>query len=183
MVSYTIDDIYSKLATMKLSLIKPNPRNPRLIKDAKFKKLVKSIKDFPQMIELRPIIVDNDNVILGGNMRYKALQELKYNDISDNWVKKASELTEEQKQEFIIKDNVSFGEYDFDILSTDFNMEELADWGLDNIDFKEVDPKDKEDIYHEKYSIIVDVANENEQAELYAKLQEMGYTNLKILSI
>jgi arsenate reductase-like glutaredoxin family protein len=83
---------------MKLSEIKPNPSNPRIIKDYKFEKLCKSIQDFPQMMELRPIVIDENNVVLGGNMRLKALQHLKFKDIPDNWVKQASELTEEQKQ-------------------------------------------------------------------------------------
>jgi hypothetical protein len=139
-------------------------------------------------MELRPIIIDNDNMILGGNMRYKALQELKYNDIPDNWVKKAEELTEQEKREFIIKDNVSFGNYDFDILGADFEMEELMDWGLDDLNFpiigeEKLDPKDSEDIYHEIYAINVEVKNEAEQIELYQKLQEMGYDKLKIVSI
>jgi ParB-like chromosome segregation protein Spo0J len=99
---------------MKLSELKINPNNPRLIKDDKFKKLVKSIEDFPKMMELRPIIIDDQNMILGGNMRYKALQHLNFKDIPDSWIKKASELTEEQKREFIIKDNVSFGLHDWD---------------------------------------------------------------------
>lgn len=116
---------------MKLSEIKPNKDNPRLIRDERFKKLVKSIQDFPEMMALRPIIVDNEGVILGGNMRYRALKDLKYKEIPDEWVKRADELTEEQKRRFIIEDNVPFGEWDWDILANEWNPEELAEWGLD----------------------------------------------------
>lgn len=116
---------------MKLSELKINPKNPRLIKDDKFKLLVKSIQDFPQMMELRPIIVDENNIIQGGNMRFKALQELKYKDIPETWVKQAKDLTEEQWREFVIKDNVGFGEWDFEQLANEWNVEDLQEWGLD----------------------------------------------------
>lgn len=116
---------------MKLSTIQPNSHNPRLIKDEKFKKLCTSIKEFPKMMELRPIIVDDDNTILGGNMRFRALQELGYQEISDKWIKKASELTESEKKRFIIEDNVSFGEWDWDILANEWDTSDLEEWGLD----------------------------------------------------
>ena len=90
---------------MKLSNIKGNPNNPRIIKDDKFKKLVKSISEFPKMLELRPIIVDENFIVQGGNMRLKALQELKYKDIPDEWVKQVSDLTEEQKKYYEVIDN------------------------------------------------------------------------------
>jgi hypothetical protein len=116
---------------IKLSSIKLNPNNPRLIRDDRFKKLVKSISEFPKMMELRPIIIDSYNMILGGNMRYRALKELKYKDISDTWVKKASELTEEEKQKFIIEDNVSFGQWDLDLLANEWDNDKLENWGLE----------------------------------------------------
>lgn len=116
---------------MKISQIKTNKKNPRFIKDEKFKKLVNSIKEFPKMMELRPIIVDEDNTVLGGNMRLKALKELNYTEIPDNWVKKASDLTDEEKNEFIVKDNVGFGDWDWELLANEWNSEELEDWGLD----------------------------------------------------
>ena len=116
---------------MKLSSIKLNPNNPRLIKDEKFKKLCKSIEEFPQMMELRPIIVDEDGVILGGNMRYQALRHLGYKELEDKWVMRASDLTEEQKKEFIVKDNVGFGEWDWDVLANEWGELPLEDWGLD----------------------------------------------------
>ena len=116
---------------MKLSKIKGNPNNPRIIKDDKFKKLVKSISEFPKMLELRPIIVDENFIVQGGNMRLKALQELKYKEIPDEWIKQVSDLTEEQKKEFIIKDNVGFGEWDFDDLANNWDVEQITEWGLD----------------------------------------------------
>ncbi len=108
--------------------IKPNPNNPRLVNKAKFEKLKQSITDFPQMLKLRPIVIDNDGFILGGNMRYKALIELGHKQVH---VIKADELTEEQKKEFIVKDNLSFGDWDFDILANEWDSVELEDWGLD----------------------------------------------------
>jgi hypothetical protein len=115
---------------MKLSDIHVNPANPRIIKDDRFKKLVKSISEFPKMMELRPIIVDNDMMILGGNMRFKALKELKYKDIPAGWVKRAEELTDEEKRRFIIEDNIGFGDWDFDALQ-DWDRDQLIDWGLE----------------------------------------------------
>jgi len=120
---------------MKLSKIKLNPSNPRIIKDDKFKKLVKSIKDFPEMMAKRPMVcvTDTDGKLypLGGNMRLLALKELEYKEIPDTWVLMADEWTEEQRKEFIIKDNVGFGEWDFDTLANEWNVEELAEWGID----------------------------------------------------
>ena len=116
---------------MKLSQLKINPNNPRIIKDERFEKLVKSINDFPKMLELRPIIIDDNFIILGGNMRFEALKELGFKEIPDEWVKKASELTEDEKREFIIKDNIGFGEHDWDILANEWDQDKLIDWGLD----------------------------------------------------
>ena len=113
---------------MRIQDIKPNPNNPRIIKDDKFKKLVESIKSFPQMLELRPIVIDENNIVLGGNMRLKACIEAGLTDVP---VKQANELTEEQKKEFIIKDNVGFGEWDWDDLANNWDVEALTDWGLD----------------------------------------------------
>lgn len=120
-----------KTKKVKISDVKVNPNNPRLIKDDKFAKLVKSIQDFPQMMELRPIIIDENNVIQGGNMRFKALQHLGFKDIPDTWVKQGKDLTPEQWREFVIKDNVGFGEWDFEQLTNEWDTEQLSDWGLD----------------------------------------------------
>lgn len=108
--------------------IKLNPNNPRLIKDDKFKKLVKSIKDFPEMLEIRPIVINKDFVILGGNMRYKACKDAGLKEIP---VIIADNLTEEQQREFLIKDNVSGGEWDWEILANEWDSDELEAWGLD----------------------------------------------------
>jgi site-specific DNA-methyltransferase (adenine-specific) len=113
---------------MNINEIKPNPSNPRIIKDDKFKKLVKSIQDFPQMLELRPIVIDENNIVLGGNMRLKACIQAGLTDVP---VKQAKELTEEQKKEFIVKDNVGYGEWDWDDLANNWDEELLTEWGLD----------------------------------------------------
>jgi hypothetical protein len=115
---------------MKLSEIKTNPNNPRLIKDDKFKKLVQSIKDFPAMMALRPIVVNREMMILGGNMRFKACKELGMKTIPDEWVKVADKLTDEEEKRFIIEDNVPFGEWDFDILANEWERELLEEWGV-----------------------------------------------------
>jgi ParB-like chromosome segregation protein Spo0J len=119
---------------VKISTIKVNPKNPRFIRDDKFKKLLQSLKDFPKMMELRPIIIDEESIIQGGNMRYRALKELGYKDIPDNWVMQRKGLTPEQWREFVVKDNVGFGEWDWDMLSADYDVEELESWGLDILD-------------------------------------------------
>ena len=111
-----------------ISKIKPNPSNPRLIKNIKFKKLVASIEELPSMLHLRPIVVDEDYVILGGNMRYKACIEAGLKEIP---IIVASELSDEDKKAFIIKDNVSYGEWDWDILGNEYSFEQLDDWGMD----------------------------------------------------
>jgi hypothetical protein len=113
---------------LKINKVVPNPENPRVIKDHKYKALVKSIKDFPKMLEIRPIVVNTDMVILGGNMRLRACQEAGLKEIP---VIVAKELTESEQREFTIKDNVSFGEWDWDVLANDWDDSELNDWGLD----------------------------------------------------
>ena len=112
---------------VKLSEVKLNPNNPRLIKDEKFLKLVQSIKDFPEMLDIRPIVVNQDMIILGGNMRYKACKEAGLKEVPII----VTDLTEEQQREFLIKDNTSGGEWDFEILANEWNSEELEAWGLD----------------------------------------------------
>ena len=116
---------------VKITDVKPNPKNPRVIKDGKFQKLVKSIQEFPDMLNKRPLIVftdvDDKYVVLGGNMRLKACKEIGLKEIP---VIIADEWTEEQKAEFLIKDNVGFGEWDWDILANEWDAEKLDDWGL-----------------------------------------------------
>ena len=113
---------------VKTKDIIPNTENPRIIKDDKFKKLVQSIKDFPEMLEIRPIVVNNEMMILGGNMRLKAIQEIGLKEVP---IIKAENLTEQQQREFLIKDNVGFGEWDWDALANDWEYKELVDWALD----------------------------------------------------
>lgn len=166
---------------MKLKEIKPNPNNPRVIRDEKFKKLVKSLQEFPQMMGLRPIVIDENNTVLGGNMRLKALQELGYKDIPNEWVKKASELTEEQKKEFIIKDNVGFGEWYWDILANEWDTKELEGWGIDIpvIGGAEGDLGDFHDtgaLPSEKYGVIVICGSEAQQIEVFNELSGNGYS-------
>lgn len=130
-----------QIKKVKLSEIKSNPNNPRIIKDDKFKKLVKSIQEFPEMLELRPIVVNDEMIVLGGNMRLKASKEAGLKEVP---VIKASELTEEQQREFIIKDNVGFGEWDWEQLANEWDAEQLDEWGLDVPDFavKELDAEE-----------------------------------------
>jgi len=116
------------ITTTKLTDIKSNPNNPRIIKDDKFKKLVASIKEFPQMLSLRPIVVNDDMIVLGGNMRLKACKEAGLKEVP---VIKASDLNEDQQKQFIIKDNVGYGEWDWDMLANEWDEEELVEWGLD----------------------------------------------------
>lgn len=117
-----------KTEAVKIKDVKTNPNNPRFIKDDKFKKLVRSIKEFPEMLELRPIVVDKDNIVLGGNMRLRACKEAGLKEVH---IVKADQLTEEQQREFIIKDNVGFGEWDWDNLANEWDTEKLEDWGLE----------------------------------------------------
>jgi len=117
---------------VKISQVKNNPNNPRTIKDDKFKKLVQSIKDFPKMLEIRPIVVNDDMIVLGGNMRLKACKEAGLKEVT---IIKASELTEDEQKQFTIKDNAGFGEWDWEMLNAEWNSEELEAWGLDVPDF------------------------------------------------
>lgn len=144
---------------LALSKIKPNPENPRLIKDDKFKKLVQSLKDFPVMTELREVVLDEDGVIIGGNMRYKAAQQAGWKEIDVKYFTKEdaernNKLTrqnlsyEEYRQQFIVKDNVSGGEWDWDVLANQYELEDLEAWDVELPfndekvnDNKEVDPE------------------------------------------
>jgi ParB-like chromosome segregation protein Spo0J len=129
---------------VKISEVKPNPKNPRIIKDGKFQKLVKSIQEFPDMLNKRPLIVftdvDGKYVVLGGNMRLKACKEIGLKEIP---IIVADEWTEEQKNEFLIKDNVGFGEWDWDSLANEWDVENLDSWGLDIPNFNNVDYSEK----------------------------------------
>lgn len=120
---------------MKTSQLKANPKNPRIIRDDKFKKLVESLRSFPEMMEKRPMVcvtdVDGKLFPLGGNMRLRAIQELGMKEIPDSWVTLADDWTEEKRAEFTIKDNASFGEWNYDDLANEWDAEQLSDWGVD----------------------------------------------------
>jgi hypothetical protein len=116
---------------MKLSKIKLNEQNPRIIKDAKFKQLVESLTNFPKMMRLRPIIVNKDYIIIGGNMRYRACVELGMKEIPDDWVQVADELTPDEEKIFVIEDNIQFGDWDWDVLANEWDQQQLIDLGLD----------------------------------------------------
>lgn len=161
---------------MKLKEIKPNPNNPRVLRDDKFQKLKQSITEFPKMLSLRPMVIDENNVVLGGNMRLRALQELGFIDIDEAWVKRSSDLTEEEKKRFIIADNVAFGEWDWDTLANDWEVVDLEAWGLDipqfnqdvNLDdFFEESNEQKE----EKFKITLEYTEDdyNEVVDLFKK--------------
>lgn len=129
-----------RIETVPLSKIKPNIENPRIIKGDQYKRLVKSLREFPEMLKLRELVVDEDYIVLGGNMRLKALQEI---GAKEAVVKVAEGLTPEQKREFVIKDNAAFGEWDFDQLANGWGDLPLAEWGVMVPVFKEPDEKDE----------------------------------------
>lgn len=134
---------------MKLKDIKPNPNNPRVLRDDKFQKLKQSIQEFPKMLSLRPIVIDENNVVLGGNMRLRALQDLGFTDLDDSCVKYANDLTEEEKKRFIIADNVAFGEWDWETLANDWEVVDLEAWGLEIPNFDNEEPS-HEDLTEEE---------------------------------
>jgi len=165
---------------IKLTTIKSNPNNPRVIRDEKFKKLVKSIEEFPKMMALRPMVVNEEMVVLGGNMRLKALKELGYKEVPDDWVKSAKDLTDDEIRRFIIADNVGFGEHDWEMLANEWNVEELSEWGLDIPGFDIAEAGDDElndlsDKIKSEFRIEVICKDEESQEKTYNKLIEEGY--------
>ena len=137
-----------EIRSVKLSEVKSNPNNPRIIKDDKFRKLVKSIQEFPKMLEIRPIVVNADMIVLGGNMRLKACKEAGLKEVP---VIFAHDLTEDEQKQFIIKDNLGFGEWDWDMLANEWEPELLEDWGLEvwkpapEIDYSILDDENMEE--------------------------------------
>lgn len=125
-----------QIKKVKLSEVKTNPNNPRIIKDDKFSKLVKSIQEFPKMLEIRPIVVNADMIVLGGNMRLKACKEAGLKEVPIIF---ADDLTEDEQRQFIIKDNVGFGEWDWDMIANEWDSVELQDWGFDIPGFDNVE--------------------------------------------
>jgi hypothetical protein len=179
------------ITTIKITEVKVNPNNPRIIKDDKFKKLVQSIKDFPEMLKLRPIVVNDDMVVLGGNMRLKACKEAGLKEVP---IIKAEDLTEDQQREFIIKDNVGFGEWDWDEIANNWDAEQLDAWGLNLIQFEsdqyfEIDDKLNNDkdkpsatndnystfeliMLHENKLILLEALNKIKSQYLFEKQEE-----------
>jgi hypothetical protein len=135
---------------IEINKVIPNKNNPRIIKTPKFKKLVKSIEEFPEMLKIRPIVVNKDMVVLGGNMRLKACIEAGIKEVYIEIV----DLSEEKQKEFIIKDNNSFGEWDWDLLANDWNSKELNEWGID-VWVNEDEPTEKE-IDEDKFAAEID---------------------------
>ena len=164
------------MQTVKINTVKSNPDNPRLIKDDKFKKLVTSLKEFPEMAAVRPIVVNGDMVVLGGNMRLKAMQEAGWKDVPIEVV----DWSEEKQREFIIKDNVGFGEWDWYLIANEWDAEYLESCGLDvwQPETKEepTEPKDLSDELKDTFEVIVQCGNEDEQEAVYDKLIKEGYS-------
>ena len=158
---------------MKLTAIKINPSNPRHINKDKIEKLKKSIKDFEKMLEIRPIVIDENNMTLGGNMRVLALREMGYKEIPDKWIRKETNLTEAEKKEFIIKDNISFGDWDWDMLANEWDDIELEEWGLHLVDIAAINEMQEWnkanmpvfEIADKEYRIILVFQNEQEREE------------------
>lgn len=164
-----------KTQKVKISQIKLNPNNPRIIRDDNFAKLVKSVKDFPEMLNIRPIVVNKDMIILGGNMRYKACKEAGLKEIPII----ITDLSEDKQREFLIKDNTSGGEWDWEVLTNEWDAEELSEWGLDLNTFQSSDinlddffeenniSEDKQ----EKFTITLEYSQEDyaEVIELFGK--------------
>ena len=165
------------IEVVSIDELKENPDNPRVIKDDKFKKLKKSIKDFPEMLEARPIVVDDDMVVLGGNMRLRACKEVGLKEVS---IIKFKNLSDEKKREFIVKDNVGYGEWDWEILNTDdsWDVDLMDDWGLDIVEQKIDDSEEGDDIKIEKS---LQVLPTNEYIIIYADESSEDWDELRNL--
>jgi hypothetical protein len=164
---------------VKINILNQNANNPRIIKDKKFEKLVKSIKEFPEMLKIRPIVVDENNVVLGGNMRLRACKEAGLKEV---WIEKIENFTEEQKQEFIIKDNVGFGKWDWDILANQWDNTLLNEWGMDvwNEDINFDNFFEDKDEQIETYKIILEYTEE-EYNLMIEKLNKLDGTKEDII--
>ena len=163
---------------MKLKDIKPNPNNPRVLRDEKFQKLKQSITEFPKMLSLRPMVIDENNVVLGGNMRLRALQELGFTDIDEAWVKRSSDLTEEEKKRFIIADNVAFGEWDWDTLANDWEVVDLEAWGLE-IPFYDEEVKEEQSKEEEEFKTLELNFNAWDYKNVVARLKQIDSKSLE----
>lgn len=153
--------------------IQKNPENPRLIRNDKFKKLLTSINSFPQMLLIRPIVVDEDNVIIGGNMRFRACVDLKWKFVP---VIRANDLTEQQKYEFVIKDNTSSGEWNHETLANEWDGKLLDEWGHDKVKFDAgIEEKPKEKKNPDTFYLKVEFDSEEDCHDLYKRLTDEGF--------
>jgi ParB-like chromosome segregation protein Spo0J len=161
-----------KTELVNIKDLKLNPNNPRLIKDDKFAKLVQSIKDFPEMLNIRPIVVNDDMIILGGNMRFKACKEAGIKEVP---IIKLVGLSEDKQREFLIKDNVSGGEWDWNMLANEWDEKELQEWGLDlpkELDLENINEKEFE--LKNAWFLNIEFQDEKDCEKWYNKLLEEG---------
>lgn len=163
---------------LPIASIHSNPKNPRVIKDAMHARLVKSLQEAPWMLEIRPLVVDTQCMVLGGNMRLKAAKEAGFKQVP---VIKVTDLTAEQQREFIIKDNLGYGEWDLDMLREEWDANDLEAWGLDIPDLSEEAIKD-DFTYESKYEVVVECIDEAEQERTFNHLKKLGYI-CRVLSI
>jgi len=161
---------------MKVSQLKLNKKNPRKISPEQMEKLKSSIQNFPKMMSLRPIVYDPDTMeVLGGNQRLLAIRDLGMKEIPDDWAKSADELTEEEKREFILRDNIQSGDWDFEILEAEFNDFALQEMGIDMPDMIDIEKIPKEVEIKTSFDIIINFDTEEELQEAYEKLTKEGY--------
>lgn len=165
----------------KLSSFKPNPKNPRTITDAAFETLKKNIKDFEKMMELRPIIVDKTKIVIGGNSKYRALVALGYTEVPDTWIKTAGDLTEEERNRFIMLDNHHAGKDDWDMIANLFDADQLMEWGIDIPDWN---PPGQQVNFQAApktgLSLKVTFQNQEQAAQVVKVLGEIGITTFKL---
>lgn len=166
------DKMEKNIRIVKLSEIFLNPDNPRVIKDEKFKRLVKSIKEFPEMLNLRPIVVNKNMMVLGGNMRLKACKEAGLKELP---ILVAENLSENQEKEFIIKDNLCYGEWNYEAIENEWEMDLICDWGVDLPKMKEQEVFESLDTDKQENIIIVECIGEVDQKNLFDELKERGY--------
>jgi hypothetical protein len=156
---------------IKIEEVKENPENPRLIDEKSFNQLKISIQNFPEMLNLRPLVIDENNYVIGGNMRLKALKELGWLEVP---IIRFDNMDEEKKKEFIIKDNLSYGEWDWNLINLEWDMDMLQDWGLDVIKFNDIDvdeffePSNEDEEDNKKIKIFLEYTKED-----YDKFQEL----------
>ena len=161
------------IITVPLSRLKPNPSNPRIMRDDRFAKLKKSITEFPDMLNKRPIVAVTDKdgklMVLGGNMRLRACQDLKMKTVP---VVLADDWTEEQRRRFIIADNVGFGEHDWEMLANEWDAEELTEWGIDLPKYP-IEVEENED-YAPGFKLVIECTSEAQQREYYDEITKLG---------